>query len=79
MKKYKCIKAFSVPRFDEYEEEIEGKSFYVRKGSKWEESEDFYPIDAEIILLKDNGVDWLGISNETLAEHFIEIINKEEK
>jgi len=73
MNKYKCIKAFSVPRMDEDGYADEEHSYYVRKGSKWYESDDNFQVDSEITLLKENNMDWLSISKETLKEHFMEV------
>lgn len=72
MSRYKCIKAFSVPRFDEYEEIIDGKSFYVRKGSEWE-TDEWFNVNAEVTLVKVNGPEYLGISKDTLEKFFVEV------
>ena len=66
---YKCIKAFSVPRVDEDGFSDEGKTFYVKKGSKWEETEGNI-IDAEITLIHSKGISWLSLSKNTLDEYF---------
>lgn len=72
MSRYKCINAFSVPRLDEYEEEIEGKSFYVKKGSLWETNE-YFNVNADVTLVKTNGTEYLGISKERLEKYFMEV------
>lgn len=76
MKKYRCIKAFSVNRLDEDGCADEERSFYVRKGSRWYESGDNFQTDAEITLLKENNMDWLGISKERLKECFEEVLDE---
>lgn len=69
---YKCTKAFSVPRVDEDGFADEGKTFHVKKGSKWEETEGNI-IDAEITLIHSKGISWLGVSKDTLDEYFQKI------
>lgn len=76
MKKYRCIKAFSVPRVDEDGYADEEHSFYVRKGSRWHESGDDFQTDSEITLLKENNMSWLGISKEILKEYFEEVLDE---
>lgn len=73
MNKYKCIKAFSVPKVDKDGCPDESHSFYSRKGSIWYESDDNFQVDSEITLLKENNLDWIGISKKTLREHFVEV------
>lgn len=77
MNKYKCIKAFSVDRYDEDCHWIEGKSYYIRKGSMWEmpSEEDRYNIfDGEVELQKaNNNGDYIVITQKMLNEYFMEV------
>ena len=73
---YRCIKAFSVPRVDEDGFADEGKSFHIKKGSKWEETEGNI-CNAEISLIHSKGISWLGISKNALDEYFEEMINND--
>lgn len=79
MGKYKCIKAFSIPRADKDGYADEEHSYYIRKGSMWElpNEEDRYNIlDGEIELQKasSNG-DYIVITKKLLKEYFIEVQN----
>ena len=76
MSKYKCIKAFSVDKYDEDGFYMEGKSYYIRKGSIWEmpSEEDRYNIlDGEIELQKASGNgDYIVITKKDLEQYFEE-------
>lgn len=67
--KYRCIKPFSVPKFDDAGYET-GKDFTVEKGSIWELSESGDSIIGGEIHLDSDKYGWLEISNEDLAEYF---------
>lgn len=56
-----------------YDEE---RSYYIRKGSRWYESDENFQTDSEITLLKENNLSWLGISKETLKKHFEEVLDE---
>ena len=74
MRKWKCIKSFSVTVYDEDEEIIEDENGdiieeqQVELGSEWIRDEDNVPSLSEIRLEKDS--DWLEIDEETFENCF---------
>lgn len=69
MKKYRCIKEFTVPEIDDDGYET-GNDLIIKKYSIWELGND-NPIDAEITL--DGSGGWIGLSKENLADYFEEM------
>ena len=67
--KYRCINAFSVPKCDDDGYPSENLTMYIRKGSKWESTDDNYN-NSEITLLHCTKNYWLGISKQTLDKNF---------
>lgn len=73
MKKYRCIKAFSVERCDGNGFPIENEYIDVNLGDVYELDESGVTImSADTHLDKDDGT-WLELSYETLEEHFEEV------
>ncbi len=73
---YRCIKAFSVSKFDEWDCIDETHSFYVRKGSKWEKSEE-KKYDEEVTLYHCKNSGYLCINEKILNEYFEEVKDNE--
>lgn len=69
-KTYKCIKGFSVNKYDDAECLIEDERFKVPTNSLWYFEEDSYSAN-DIRLESELG--WLDISLEVLKERFEEI------
>ena len=79
MSKYKCIRAFSVPRCDDDGYPDDSRSYYIRKGSIWRDPDEdeiqcIDPLDAEITLIKDKGLgDYLNLTKRLFKENFVEV------
>ena len=71
---YKCIKGFSLEKYDEDGFTVDGEYMVVNEGSIWHIPGDknYRLIDGDIRLENDEDV-WIEISNETLAESFEKI------
>lgn len=69
-KLYKCVKVFSIPKYDENEFVIENEFIEVPLDSTWEcEEESYSTSDFRL----ENELNYLDISEETLASHFKEV------
>lgn len=70
MSKVKCIKSFSVEKYDGDGFFIENSEMIIEDGSIWEIEEGTSRIiGGEISLISDK-LEWLEISKETLKENF---------
>ena len=71
---YKCIKGFSLERYDDDGFEVEGEYLTVEENSIWNvpEDTDCRFIGGEI-RLENGDMGWLEISKDTLEEYFIDI------
>lgn len=79
-KRYVCIEEFEVPILDEEGGTTE-KYSKVKKGSQWNlDPENTYTLTGAELRLENNDdeLDWIEISNETLENYFIKIIDKPE-
>lgn len=72
-KLYRCVKAFSIPKYDEDESVIENEFIKVPLNSTWEWEEESYSTSD---LRLENGLNWLDISRETLASYFEEVLTQ---
>lgn len=74
MEKYKCIKAFELPKYDENNSPTDnyGK---VEEGSVWEYAHDYVSeADARLYLVNGNSdFDFIDIIHERLEEYFQKI------
>lgn len=84
---YRCIKEFSLEKYDEDCFLVEGKYFIVPVGSVWKvdsifsnivASDDCVHLDREWKSKKVNSVQWIEITKEHLAEYFEQIEQKGE-
>ena len=73
---YKCIKEFSLERYDDSGFIIENEYIDINKGTIWyiPEDEDYRLIDGEV-RLENEKMDWIEITKETFKNNF-ELIDK---
>ena len=69
-RKFKCIKGFSLSKYDENESLIEGEEYVVPLNSVWEAQE--YAHVSEVRLVNDD-LGWLEIDGITLETYFLKI------
>ncbi len=75
MKKYKCIKNYTVNLYDENGFLTE-KTMNIKKGTIWEDRTKDIPISNFQCYLERKSKDklqWIGITKETLKDFFIEV------
>ena len=70
MKKFKCLKKFTLNLLDEDECVVENESFIVEKGTIWELQEFSYLCDNR---LESSDLCYIEISDEYLSEFFEEV------
>lgn len=78
VEKYICIEEFEIPFCDE-DGEITERFSTLKKGSQWNlDPKNTYTLTGAELRLENNDdeLDWIEISNETLEEYFVEMINK---
>lgn len=76
--KYVCIEEFEIPFCDENGGTTE-KYLKVKKGSQWNlDAENTYTLTGAELRLENNDdeLDWIEISNETLDNFFVQMIDK---
>lgn len=74
LKRYECIKGFSVEQYDENGFSTE-KYVSVGKGTKWEDDEEDYRfIDGEVRLQNEDDLTWLELTHETVSKYFKETV-----
>lgn len=67
---YECIKEYSLPVFNEFDESDDSEYMTIEVGSEWELSE-CAPNSADIMLQEIDGSRWLGIYDDILNEYFV--------
>lgn len=74
MSKFRCVKTFSVDKYDDDGFRTE-KLMRVRNGSVWEKDEEPYRFvgDDDTIRLENEKYGWLEITEETFNEHFCKV------
>lgn len=70
---YQCIETLVIPYYDDNGNRVDNKQATVQVGTVWEQ--EGYAFLGDIHLR--NGLAWLDISNETLADHFIKVTQEE--
>lgn len=73
MEKYKCVKTFSLPKYDENDSPTEEYA-EVQKGSVWEYSSGYIG-ESDIRMYSENGDDDFGYIDIT-SEHFDEYFTR---
>ncbi|WP_375104078.1 hypothetical protein ACDZ28_04125 [Paenibacillus sp. RS8] len=73
MKKYECIKGFSIDKCDGDGFTIEESGMLIEKGSQWfDYTEDYRIVGGEVRLENEDGT-WIEISKGDVSESFKEI------
>jgi len=72
---YKCIKGFSIEKYDDDGFTIEGEYEVVEEGSIWHipEDKDYRFLGGEI-RLENNKLAWIELSKESIEKCFVRIV-----
>lgn len=70
---YKCIKSFSVDRYDDDGFLMDGEYEIVEEGTLWGLDEDCHKIIGGEVRLTKNFWTWLEIPKESLEEYFVKV------
>lgn len=75
MKKFRCIRPFSVSKFDEeIDDFIEDEYLEVEENSTWELDFESYRVDSNNYRLTNDNAEWIELDFYLLNKHFIEIL-----
>ena len=67
---YRCSKPFCVPMYDNDGRIMENRSFFVKKNSVWERTDEQNMLGGEVHLQDKVTGEWLEITSERLRECF---------